>query len=116
MIDRPINKNASVGPSDAEGGPRLTYARLILLLTISQLADRAHVLNIARAVSERRQVQVNDGAVYVTLKRLQEAGLLHSTREMVVTDDRKTRELAVYRLTDAGHAALEQSKPFYADV
>jgi PadR family transcriptional regulator PadR len=51
---------------------------LAVLLCVSQLGDAAYGASVRRAVSERLNRDCSVGAVYTTLQRLQDKGLVRS--------------------------------------
>ncbi len=88
---------------DALGG----FEQLVLL-ALARLGDDAYGVSIRREISERTGREVNIGAVYATLDRLEAKGLAVSeTGEP--TAERGGRAKRYFRLTAAGAAALEEA-------
>lgn len=80
----------------------------IVLLALARLGPEAYGVSVRREIGERTGRDVNIGAVYATLERLEGKGLVESeTGEP--TAERGGRSKRYFRLTGAGVAALEES-------
>jgi PadR family transcriptional regulator PadR len=89
--------------------PTLGAFELSTLLTVARLGEDAYGLAIRRDLSERTEREYASGAVYTTLQRLEDKGLLTS-----YTGDplpvRGGRSRRYYALTGAGARALRQAE------
>lgn len=88
---------------DALGG----FEQLILL-ALAHLGPDAYGVSIRREIASRTGRDVNIGAVYSTLDRLEAKGLTVSEIGEP-TSERGGRAKRYFRLTGAGAAALEES-------
>jgi len=88
---------------DALGG----FEQLILL-ALAHLGDEAYGVSIRKEISARTGRDVNIGAVYSTLDRLESKGLTTS-KTGEPTAERGGRAKRFFRLTAAGSSALEES-------
>ena len=81
---------------------------LYVLLAITHLGDEAYGLRIRQEIDARTGREIAIGAVYATLARLEEKGLVRHERSapQPVPGGRSRNE---FRLTPAGHRALEHS-------
>jgi DNA-binding PadR family transcriptional regulator len=89
-------------------GDFLGEFEIYVLLALSQLDDQAYGNAIRREIEERTGREIAVGAVYATLGRLEDKGLVRyrlSTAEPVPGG----RARKVFRLTDAGGRALRHS-------
>ena len=80
----------------------------IVLLAAMRLGDRAYGMTVRDEIEKRTGRAVSLGAVYVTLQRLEDKGLV-SSRFGEPTAERGGRSKRYYRITDAGrdeHARL----------
>ena len=77
----------------------------IVLLALNRLGPSAHGASIHREILERTGRDVSIAAVYVTLKRMEKKGLVHSV--MSTGPGRTTRD---YTILPAGHDALARSR------
>ncbi len=80
-----------------------------VLLTVVKLADDAYGRGILRDVQVRLNREVAAGAIYATLDRLEQKGLI-SSRLDEGTPVRGGRARRYYRLTAAGVNAMNESK------
>lgn len=77
----------------------------VVLLAVAQLADQGYGVTIRREIEERARRDVSIGAVYATLSRLEEKGMVVS-REGDPEARRGGRARRHYRLEPAGVDAL----------
>jgi hypothetical protein len=75
------------------------------LLSIYSLGDKAYGLTILKAIAEQCGREPSIGAVYTTLDRLEQNGLVES-RLGEVTPERGWRAKKYFTLTDAGRNAI----------
>ncbi len=80
-----------------------------VLLTVVNLADEAYGRSILRGVQTSLNREVAAGAIYATLDRVEQKGLISSTLEEG-TPARGGRARRYYRLTAVGVKALNESK------
>jgi DNA-binding PadR family transcriptional regulator len=81
----------------------------MVLWTALRLGPRAYGMEIQRVLEARTGAGVAPGAVYVTLRRLEEKGFLEATPES--RDERRSgRPRRFLRVTLAGRRALRESK------
>jgi PadR family transcriptional regulator PadR len=82
---------------------------LTVLLTVARLADDAHGLAVRRDVSARTRHDYSVGAVYTTLQRLEDKGLVTSrwSEPLPVRGGRSRRHFSV---TAAGQRALRNAE------
>lgn len=80
-----------------------------VLLTVWNLAEDAYGREILRSVQAALDREVAAGAVYATLDRVEQKGLIHSRLEEG-TPVRGGRLRRYYRVTAAGVKALNESK------
>ena len=81
----------------------------VVLLAVAQLEGEGYGVTIRREIEERARREVSVGAVYATLSRLEEKGLLHSW-EGQPEARRGGRARRHYRLEPAGARALRASR------
>jgi len=89
-------------------GKFLAEFELYVMLAIAHLQDEAYGAAIRRAIEQRTGRPVSVGALYATLARLGDKGLVSFT----VSDPqpiRGGRARKYYKLTRAGHATLSHS-------
>jgi DNA-binding PadR family transcriptional regulator len=88
---------------------------LIVLLTVARLGDDAYGLAVRRDVSQRTGRDYSIGAVYTTLQRLEDKGLLRSkaTDPLPVRGGRSRR---LFKLTAAGARAMREAERVAASV
>jgi PadR family transcriptional regulator, regulatory protein PadR len=82
---------------------------LSVLLAVVRLADEAYGLSIRRDVSARLRHDYSVGAVYTTLRRLEDKGYLSSrtTEPLPIRGGRSRRQ---FRITTSGHRALREAQ------
>lgn len=80
----------------------------VTMLALARLRDDAYGVSIRRELAEQTGRNVNIGAVYATLDRLEAKGLVESVIGEP-TAERGGRAKRYFRLTGAGVAALEES-------
>lgn len=81
----------------------------IVLLAVAQLGDDGYGVTIRREIEERARREVSVGAVYATLSRLEEKGLL-SSWEGDPEARRGGRARRHYRLEPEGARSLRASR------
>jgi DNA-binding PadR family transcriptional regulator len=94
-------------------GKFLAEFELYVMLAIAHLAEQAYGAAIRRAIEERTGRPVSVGALYATLSRLGDKGLVNFT----VSEPqpiRGGRARKYYRLTRGGQAALSHSTEMLA--
>ena len=82
---------------------------LSVLLAVAKLGDDAYGLAVRREVSERLQHDYSVGAIYTTLDRLGQKGLVAS-RMAAPTPTRGGRARRQFRVTSAGVKAMEAAR------
>ena len=93
----------------------LGQLELTVLLAVARLSDDAYGLAIRRDVSTRMGRDYSVGAVYTTLQRLEDKGLLRSrsTEPLPVRGGRSRRQ---FTLTANGSRALREAERVAASV
>jgi DNA-binding PadR family transcriptional regulator len=88
---------------------RLGSLELTVLHSVARLKEEAYGLGVRRDVSELRGHDYSVGAIYTTLARLEEQGLLSSstTAPLTVRGGRSRRQ---FRLSAAGREALRNAQ------
>jgi DNA-binding PadR family transcriptional regulator len=81
----------------------------LVLLAILRLGDDAYGMRVRREIAERTGRDASIGAVYATLDRLEEKGLL-SAALSDPTPERGGRAKKSFRLTGAGIEAVNRSR------
>ena len=81
----------------------------LLLLTVLRLGSDAFGTDIARELDQRAGRSVSRGALYTSLDRLEDKGLIRWKAE-VGTPARNGRPRRVYAVTPAGLASLRESR------
>ena len=96
---------------DAPLGP----LELTVLLAVARLGDESYGLAIRRDLAERTGRDYSVGAIYTTLQRLEEKGLVASrmTEPLPVRGGRARRE---FSLTGLGERALREARRVAASV
>lgn len=89
--------------------PGLGRLQLTVLMAVATLGDDAYGLGVRREVSDVRGRDYSVGAIYTTLSRLEEKGLLDSW-ETEPKAERGGRSRRQYELTAAGRSALRRAK------
>ena len=87
----------------------------LVLLALLRLGDSAYGMSIRREIEERAERDVSIGAVYATLDRLEEKGLVKS-RFAEPSDDRGGRPKRCFTMTGAGARALERSQQAFRQM
>ena len=82
---------------------------LSVLLAVARLGDDAYGLAVRRDVSERLDHDYSVGAIYTTLERLAEKGLI-SSRQAPPTPTRGGRSRRLFRLSGKGERALRAAR------
>lgn len=80
-----------------------------VLVTVARLRDKAYGVPIRKKLSELTGKEVSVGAVYTTLDRLEEKGLVVSHRGDP-TPERGGRAKRFFRITAPGLRALEEAR------
>lgn len=80
----------------------------VVLLSILRVGDDAYGIPVREVIRERTGRDVSLGAVYKTLSRLSDKGLV-SSHVGAPTDDRGGRRTRCYRVTAAGRRELKQT-------
>ena len=88
---------------------------LATLLAVARLGDDAYGLAIRRDLAERTGRSYAVGAIYTTLQRLEDKGLLdsHASEPLPVRGGRSRRR---FRLTGAGVRALRDAERHAASI
>lgn len=89
--------------------PTLGTLELAALLAVARLGDDAYGLAVRRDLAERTTRDHSVGAVYTTLQRLEDKGLLtsHSSDPLPVRGGRSRRH---FTITGAGARALREAE------
>lgn len=89
--------------------PTLGSFELAALLAVARLGDDAYGLAVRRDLAERTGRDHSVGAVYTTLQRLEDKGLLtsHASAPLPVRGGRSRRH---YTITGAGARALHEAE------
>jgi DNA-binding PadR family transcriptional regulator len=82
---------------------------VVVLMAVLHLGDDAYGSTIRAEIERRSQRQVSRGAVYVTLDRLAEKGLLTSKLEATSSAGRGGRPKRLFRVTPAGVRQIKHS-------
>jgi DNA-binding PadR family transcriptional regulator len=88
---------------------------LATLLAVSRLGDDAYGLAVRNDLSERADRDYAVGAIYTTLQRLEDKGLLAS-RASAPLPVRGGRSRRLYRLTGAGARAIRDAERHAASM
>jgi DNA-binding PadR family transcriptional regulator len=88
---------------------------LATLLAVVRLADEAYGLAVRHDLAERTGRELSVGAVYTTLQRLEEKGLLRS-RTTAPLPMRGGRSRRLYSLTGAGARAIRDAERHAASI
>jgi DNA-binding PadR family transcriptional regulator len=88
---------------------------LSALLAVARLGDDAYGLAVRRDLAERTDREHSIGAIYTTLQRLEDKGLLtsHASDPLPVRGGRSRRH---FKLTGAGARALREAERHTASV
>ena len=84
----------------------------LVLLAILRLGDNAYGVSIRAEITACTSREVAPGALYTTLDRLEEKGMVHS-RFGDATPQRGGRARRYFLLTKKGHAALVDAQKAY---
>jgi len=87
----------------------------IVLLAILRMGDDAYGVTIGREIQERTGREARAGALYTTLDRLEEKGLVSSTLGDP-TPQRGGRAKRFFHVTGAGMRALGQAQRSYQNM
>jgi len=87
----------------------------MILLAILQLRDQAYGTNVLAELEQKVQRTVSRGALFVTLDRLEEKGMLRS-RMGDPTPRRGGRPKRYLEVTTAGVAALQKSRTAWTSL
>lgn len=87
----------------------------LVLLALLRLGEGAYGMTVRREIEDRAARDVSIGAVYATLDRLEEKGLVKS-RLGEPTDERGGRAKKCFTMTGAGARALERSQQAVRDM
>ena len=88
---------------------------LVILLAVARLGDDAYGLAIRNDVSQRTGHDYSVGAIYTTLERLADKGLV-STRMSEPLPVRGGRARRHFKVTGAGNRALRQAERVASSV
>lgn len=88
--------------------PSLGSLELATLLAVVRLGDEAYGLAVRQVLGERSGKEHSVGAIYTTLQRLEDKGLLtsHSSAPLPVRGGRSRRH---FRITGAGGRAIREA-------
>src|SRR5215211_2388643 len=89
--------------------PSIGDLELAVLLTVARLGDDAYGASVRRALSERTGRDHSVGAVYTTLQRIEEKGLVTSSLSEP-TAVRGGRSKRSFRLTNLGSRVLQHAR------
>ena len=92
----------------ALSGPRLAEFEMLVLLAVLQVGEGAYPIAIRDAIDERTGRGTSRAAVFITLERLEEKGLV-SSRYSDPTPVRGGRSKRFFAATPAGLAAVKRS-------
>ncbi len=81
----------------------------LVLLALLQQGDQAYGVSIRRELQERTGTDVTMGAVYATLERLENKGLVRP-RTGETKESRRGRPRRYYTILSEGIAALDQTR------
>ena len=89
--------------------PKVGSLELAALLAVVRLGDEAYGLAVRHDLSERNGRDYSVGAIYTTLQRLEDKGLLasHASEPLPVRGGRSRRH---FRLTGAGARAIREAE------
>jgi PadR family transcriptional regulator PadR len=96
-------------------GDSLGEFEYLVLLAVLRLNDDAYGMRVRREIAERTNRDVTIGAVYATLDRLSEKGLV-SSEMSEPTPARGGREKRSFHLTGAGIQAVNRSRDEVASM
>ncbi|MCL4818986.1 MAG: PadR family transcriptional regulator [Vicinamibacteria bacterium] len=81
----------------------------MVLLAVARLGEHAYAVSVRDEIHAQAGVDLSRGAIYVTLDRLEDKGLLRS-RFSDPTPERGGKARRCFRLEPAGAAALRESQ------
>lgn len=84
----------------------------IALLALVRLRNNAYGMTIRREIEERARRHVSIGAIYTTLERLEQKGLI-SSRMGEATPERGGRAKRYYKIEAPGVRALDRSRKMW---
>jgi PadR family transcriptional regulator PadR len=87
----------------SDDGPLGTFEEQVMIAVL-HAGDDAYGMSVRREIEERAAREVTIGAVYATLDRLEEKGLVSSRRGLAAGARR------VFRITAAGRVALVETR------
>lgn len=90
-------------------GDALGEFEYLVLLAVLRLQNDAYGMRVRREIAERTRRDVTIGAVYATLDRLEEKGLVAGTLSEP-TAERGGRAKRSFRLTGAGITAVNRAR------
>jgi PadR family transcriptional regulator PadR len=76
-----------------------------VMIAVLHAGEEAYGMSVRREIEDRTSREVTIGAVYATLDRLEEKGLVASRRSPAAAASRR-----VFRVTAAGRAALVETR------
>lgn len=89
--------------------PTLGSLELTILLAVARLGDDAYGLAIRRDLAARTGRDYSVGAVYTTLDRLEDKGLVRSRKGQPLPE-RGGRSRRLFRVTATGRAAIRRAE------
>ena len=95
--------------------PTIGRLELTVLITVARLGDEAHGLAVRAELAKHAKREYSVGAVYTTLQRLQDKGLVtsHASDPLPIRGGRSRRQFTV---TTAGRKALRDAERAAASV
>jgi PadR family transcriptional regulator, regulatory protein PadR len=94
-------------------GEYLGELEQVVMLAVARLDDHAYGMSIRREIEARAGRSVAIGAVYATLERLEDKGLVRAA-ERAPAPDRDGRARRFFHLTRAGIGALQAANRLQA--
>jgi PadR family transcriptional regulator PadR len=88
----------------SDDGPLGAFEEQVMIAVL-HASEEAYGMNVRREIEDRASREVTIGAVYATLDRLEEKGLVTSRRTIASGAARR-----VFRVTAAGRAALVETR------
>lgn len=88
---------------------------LVVMLAVLQVGEGAYAVNIRRVIEEKTGRSVSRGAVYVTLNRLEQKGLLASSLGEP-TAARGGKAKRIFRVRAAGIQAIRSSQSMLQEM
>jgi PadR family transcriptional regulator, regulatory protein PadR len=96
-------------------GDSLGEFEQLVMLAVLRLREEAYGMTVRREIEERTGRECTIGAVYATLDRLEQKGLVRS-RETAATLDRGGRPRRTYQVTAAGEKSLQETRKALASM